>query len=67
MNFESGIAIFWLLPVVVQIVRPLIMLLFYGVRKLFASIFDLSPSDTKSDTIHGIQGKSGLPTPGAIA
>ena len=35
MNFESGIAIFWLLPVVVQIVLPLIMLLFYGVGKLF--------------------------------
>jgi hypothetical protein len=67
MNFESGIAIFWLLPVVVQIVLPLIMLLFYGVRKLFASVFDLNPSDKKSDTIHGIQGKSGLPTPGAMA
>jgi len=67
MNFESGIAIFWLLPVVVQIVLPLIMLLFYGVRKIFASIFDLNSSDKKNDTIHGIQGKSGLPTPGAMA
>jgi len=66
MNFESGIAIFWLLPVVVQIVLPLIMLLFYGFRKLFASVFDLNSSDKKSDAIHGMQCKSGLPTPGAM-
>jgi len=67
MNFESVIAIIWLLPVVVQIVLPLIMLLFYGVGRLFASVFDLNPSDKKSDTIHGIQGKSGLPAAGAMA
>lgn len=67
MNFESGIAIFWLLPVGVQIVLPLVMLLFYGASKLFISVFELSPSDKKSDTIHGIQGKSGLPSAGAVA
>jgi len=67
MNFESGIAIIWLLPVVVQIVLPMIMLLFYGGGKLFASVFDLNPSDKKNDTIHGIQGKSGLPPTGAMA
>ena len=67
MNFESGIAIIWLLPVTVQIVLPLIMLLFYGIGKLFASVFELSPSDKRSDTIHGIQGKSGLPSAGAVA
>ena len=67
MNFESGIAIIWLLPVVVQIVLPLIMLLFYGGGKLFASVFELNRSVKKSDTIHGIQGKSGLPTAGAMA
>lgn len=67
MDFKSGIAIIWLLPVVVQIVLPLTMLLFYGVGRLFASVFELNPSDKKSDTIHGIQGKSGLPTAGAMA
>ena len=67
MNFECGIAIIWVLPVVVQIVLPLIMLLFYGVGKLFASVFDLQPSDQKSGTIPGIEGKSGLPAAGAMA
>ncbi len=67
MNFESGIAIIWLLPVFVQIVLPLIMLLFYGVGKIFANVFGFIPADKKSDTIHGIQGKSGLPTAGAMA
>jgi len=67
MNFESGIAIIWLLPVIVQIVLPLTMLLFYWVGKLFASVFGFRPADKKSDTIHGIQGKSGLPVAGAMA
>jgi hypothetical protein len=67
MNFESGIAIIWLLPVVVQIVLPLIMLLFYGGGKLFASVFELNRSVKKSDTLHGVQGKSGIPTAGAMA
>lgn len=67
MNFESGIAIFWLLPVVVQIVLPLIMLLFYGVGKLFPVSLTSTHLIKKSDTIHNIQGKSGLPPPGAMA
>ncbi len=67
MNFESSIAIIWLLPVLVQIVLPLIMLVLYGGGKLFASVFELNQSDKKSDSLHGIKGKSGLPTAGAMA
>ena len=64
MNFESGIAIIWFLPVIVQIVLPLIMLLFHGVGKFLTSVFELNPSDEVREII---QGKPRLPTTGAIS
>ena len=64
MNFESGIAIIWFLPVTVQIVLPLIMLLFHGVGKLLTSVFELNPSDEVREII---QGKPRLPTTAAIS
>ena len=67
MNVESSIAIIWLLPVFVQIILPLIMLLFYVSGKLFAGALGFSPREEKAVPIHGAQEKSELPTAGAMA
>lgn len=63
MKIESGIVVFWLLPVAVQIILPLIMLLFSWVVHLFAGVIDLKQPDKRIITA-GIQSKSRLPTVG---
>jgi hypothetical protein len=66
MNSESAVILIWLLPVVVQIILPLVMLLVFGIGRLFSRIFGYRQSAGNLNLTTGIHGKSVGPAAGVM-
>jgi len=61
LKIESVIILIWLLPVLVQIVLPLMMLIIYVIGRIFARIFGYRQFDGKHNLASDFHDKSVAP------